>query len=137
MKMTQIITVLLISTAIAACTNSKPKKTSSKPTGKTPAQIMRSLASNNKKDEAFRQTQGKRYAANESFLDNVSYTRNEARELKGLFPRLPNPDLCMYVFPHLSGEGATIPGYTSCFSMYEKNHYALPGETMTLGQAQY
>ena len=49
----------------------------------------------------------------------TAYTRTEQRELNGLFPRLPNPDLCMYVYPHLSGEGSTIPGYTSCFPMYE------------------
>jgi len=63
------------------------------------------------------------------------YTRSEAKELEGLFPRLPNPDLCMYVYPHLSLEEATIPGYTSCFSLYDKNHYALPGEMPATWQA--
>lgn len=58
----------------------------------------------------------------------ASYTRSEQRELQGLFPRLPNPDLCMYVFPHITPENATVPGYTSCFPMFERNHYALPGE---------
>jgi len=57
-----------------------------------------------------------------------SYTRTEQKELNGLFPRLPNPDLCMYVFPHITVEDATVPGYTSCFPMFDKNHYALPGE---------
>ena len=57
-----------------------------------------------------------------------SYTRNEQNELNGLFPRLPNPDLCMYVFPHITQEDATVPGYTSCFPLFNKNHYALPGE---------
>ncbi len=42
-----------------------------------------------------------------------NYTRNEQQELNGLFPRLPNPDLCMYVFPHITQEEATVPGYTS------------------------
>ena len=59
----------------------------------------------------------------------TAYTRTEQRELNGLFPRLPNPDLCMYVYPHLSGEGSTVPGYTSCFPLYKQNQYALPGET--------
>lgn len=59
----------------------------------------------------------------------TAYTRQEQSELNGLFPRLPNPDLCMYVYPHLSGEGSTIPGYTSCFPMYKTNQYAMPGET--------
>jgi conjugative transfer region lipoprotein (TIGR03751 family) len=60
--------------------------------------------------------------------NNVSYTRSEAKELHGLFPRLTNPDLCMYIYPHLSSENATIPGYSSCFSLYDQNQYALPGE---------
>jgi conjugative transfer region lipoprotein (TIGR03751 family) len=59
----------------------------------------------------------------------TAYTRTEQQELNGLFPRLPNPDLCMYVYPHLSGEGSTVPGYTSCFPLYKQNQYALPGET--------
>ena len=57
-----------------------------------------------------------------------AYTREAHNELDGHFARLPNPDLCMYVMPHLSAEGASVPGYTSCFPMYEKNHYAMPGE---------
>jgi conjugative transfer region lipoprotein (TIGR03751 family) len=67
----------------------------------------------------------------------MHYTRSEAKELKGIFPRLPNPDLCMYVYPHLSLEEATIPGYSSCFSLYDKNHYALPGEMPATLQANY
>ena len=56
------------------------------------------------------------------------YTREAHNELEGLFARLPNPDLCMFILPHLSNEGASIPGYTSCFPMYAENHYAMPGE---------
>ena len=63
-----------------------------------------------------------------------AYTRTQRNELNGIFPRLPNPDLCMYVFPHLSGENATVPGYSSCFAMYDTNQYALPGETSAIWQ---
>jgi conjugative transfer region lipoprotein (TIGR03751 family) len=59
------------------------------------------------------------------------YTRTAANETRNLFPRLPNPDLCFYVYPHLSQEGLPVPGYSSCISMYEKTHYALPGEIGT------
>lgn len=59
----------------------------------------------------------------------AGYTRDAAKEIHNLFPRLPNPTLCMYVDPHLSREGAGIPGYTTCFPMYETVEYALPGET--------
>lgn len=48
-----------------------------------------------------------------------------------LYPTLPNPELFMYVFPHPVGEsGAPIPGYYTRFTMYEKNHYTLPGESV-------
>ena len=44
------------------------------------------------------------------------------------FPRLPNPDLAIYVFPHLSEKGTPVPGYTTVTPMYETVEYALPGE---------
>ena len=57
------------------------------------------------------------------------YTRDAANEIEILFPRLPNPTLVMYVFPHLAGEEAVpVPGYATAFPMYERTEYALPGE---------
>jgi len=57
------------------------------------------------------------------------YTRSAAQEINAQFVRLPNPDLVMYVFPHLAGnEGAPIPGYSTVFPLHQKIHYALPGE---------
>jgi hypothetical protein len=41
----------------------------------------------------------------------AGYTRTAEREIDAIFPRLPNPDLVMYVFP-----------------LYERVEYALPGE---------
>jgi len=53
------------------------------------------------------------------------------KRIEHLFPTLPNPELFMYVFPHAVGEtGAPIPAYYTRFSMYEKNHYTLPGESI-------
>lgn len=60
--------------------------------------------------------------------DLYGYTRNSSNEIEGLFPKLPNPELVLYVFPHLSGKNRPIPGYATQFSMYEKDEYALPGE---------
>lgn len=61
--------------------------------------------------------------------DLKGYTRESYNETQLVFSRLPNPDLVMYVFPHLSGvEGSPIPGYTTAFSFYETVQYALPGE---------
>ena len=57
------------------------------------------------------------------------YTRDAFNEIDVLFPRLPNPTLVMYIFPHLAGDaGAPVPGYTTAFPMYEQVEYVLPGE---------
>jgi len=47
------------------------------------------------------------------------------------FRRLANPDLLMYVFPHLVGsEAAPVPGYYTVFPLHSRIHYALPGEPL-------
>ena len=57
------------------------------------------------------------------------YTRTAHDELDTTFPRLPNPTLVLYVFPHLAGaERVPVPGYVTTFPMYERVEYALPGE---------
>ena len=62
------------------------------------------------------------------------YTRDAFNEIDVLFPRLPNPTLLMYIFPHLAGDaGAPVPGYTTAFPMYEQVEYALPGEVRSQG----
>lgn len=60
--------------------------------------------------------------------DLYGYTRDAGSEIEQLFPRLPNPTLVMYVFPHLGEEGAPVPGYSTAVPMYERTEYALPGE---------
>lgn len=60
---------------------------------------------------------------------HLSYTRSAENEIDRQFRRLPNPDLVMYVFAHLSGtEAVPIPGYSTVFALYQRVHYALPGE---------
>jgi len=59
------------------------------------------------------------------------YTRTAANEIYRQFQRLPNPDLVMYVFPHLTGtEAVPVPGYTTVFSLYQRVQYAMPGERL-------
>lgn len=59
----------------------------------------------------------------------VPYSRSAANELHSLFVRLPNPDLLLYVYPHLSGgQQAPVPGYSTVLPFYQRVHYALPGE---------
>jgi conjugative transfer region lipoprotein (TIGR03751 family) len=57
------------------------------------------------------------------------YQRTVADEVDNRFARLPNPDLVMYVTPHLSPNGRyPVPGYSTVFPMYESVEYAMPGE---------
>ena len=59
----------------------------------------------------------------------VDYTRTARNELELLFPRLPNPDILIYVLPHLATEARVpVPGYTTAVPLYERVEYALPGE---------
>jgi conjugative transfer region lipoprotein (TIGR03751 family) len=59
----------------------------------------------------------------------AGFTREANTEIQSLFPRLQNPSLVMYVFPHLTGTGQPVPGYATSFTLYEKTEYALPGES--------
>jgi conjugative transfer region lipoprotein (TIGR03751 family) len=60
--------------------------------------------------------------------DLKGYTRQASNEIEQLFPLLPNPQMVLYIFPHLSAEGAPVPGYATAFPMYPVDQYALPGE---------
>ena len=55
----------------------------------------------------------------------------EADTIRSQFPRLPNPDMVIYIYPHMAGnEPAPVPGYSSVFSFYSRVQYALPGERL-------
>ena len=61
--------------------------------------------------------------------DAPGYTRTAANELELLFPRLPNPDIYIYVPAHLATElRIPVPGYTTAVPLYDRVEYALPGE---------
>lgn len=65
-----------------------------------------------------------------SFEEQASYTRSAANEVINLFPRLPNPDLVMYIYPHLSDtdEPMPVPGYSTVIPFYSRVQYAQAGE---------
>ncbi|KIS42628.1 TIGR03751 family conjugal transfer lipoprotein [Kosakonia radicincitans] len=63
-------------------------------------------------------------------VDHTAWTRDAASEIRSQFPRLPNPDMVMYVFPHLNGN-TPVPGYSTVFPFYTRTQYALPGERLT------
>ena len=60
--------------------------------------------------------------------DLHAYTQQAANEIDPIFPLLPNPQMVMFVFPHLSAEGAPVPGYSTTFPMYAIDQHAMPGE---------
>jgi conjugative transfer region lipoprotein (TIGR03751 family) len=61
----------------------------------------------------------------------ATYTRTAQNEIERQFHRLPNPDLVMYVFPHLAGtDPVPVPGYSTMFPLYQRVQYALPGERL-------
>jgi conjugative transfer region lipoprotein (TIGR03751 family) len=60
--------------------------------------------------------------------DLDGYSRSPANEINSQFPRLPNPDLVLYVFPHMSESGYPVPGYSTVIPLWETVEYALPGE---------
>jgi conjugative transfer region lipoprotein (TIGR03751 family) len=61
----------------------------------------------------------------------TSVIEQAAAPVHARFPRLPNPDLVMFVFPHLAGDDAVpVPGYATVFPLYERPRYALPGEVL-------
>ena len=61
--------------------------------------------------------------------DLSNYTRSAATELTTRFPRVPNPTLVMFVFPHIVGGDMPVPGYVTTFPLWDNAPYALPGET--------
>jgi len=64
----------------------------------------------------------------EASLDG--YVRDAHNEIRALFPRVPNPTLVMFVFPHLAGYAdVPVPGYATSFPMYDDIQYALPGDS--------
>ncbi|HCF1525296.1 TIGR03751 family conjugal transfer lipoprotein [Pseudomonas aeruginosa] len=61
--------------------------------------------------------------------EQARYTRTAQNEIYRQFWRLPNPDLVLYVFPHLVGTNQVpVPGYSTVFPLYRQVQYALPGE---------
>jgi len=62
-------------------------------------------------------------------VEQMRYTRTARNEVHRQFQRLPNPDLVMYVYPHLAGtDPVPVPGYTTVFPLNQRIQYAMPGE---------
>ncbi|BFI65248.1 putative lipoprotein [Yersinia similis] len=124
--------VVFIAASLAGCSTSKEKIL---PAGDS---TMLTLWQNK---AAFRQTATQsKMALRRTLTDSNSvshqaieenYTRTAENEIQQLFPRLPNPDMVIYIYPHLSGsEPVPVPGYSSVFPFYSRVQYALPNERL-------
>ena len=60
--------------------------------------------------------------------DLRDFTLQASNEIEQVFVLLPNPQMVLFVYPHLSTEGAPVPGYTTAFPLYAIDQYAMPGE---------
>ena len=120
--------VPLVLISLTACVGSKDTILPSDGT------TMKSIYTRHFNDIGLRDTMSLRHALKSRLVetdvaDLAGYARDAFNELDAHFPRLPNPTLVMYVFPHLAGEERVpVPGYATTFSMYSQVEYALPGE---------
>lgn len=49
-------------------------------------------------------------------------------QLRREFPLVPNPEFIGYVIGRVNERGTPIPTYPVIFKLYERDHYAQPGE---------
>jgi conjugative transfer region lipoprotein (TIGR03751 family) len=60
---------------------------------------------------------------NENYLS--AYTRTSQNVINNLFPQIPNPELVMFVYPHLAEQNELpVPGYSTAFLLFKKTFYA-------------
>ena len=130
--LTLISTLSLISLALAGCTSTKDSVLPQDGPSMKAIYDAHIQAMNARDPQVIRRELGnRRLDTGDAALQG--YARDAFNEIDVLFPRLPNPTLVMYVFPHLAGETkAPVPGYATAFPMYEQVEYALPGEVSGL-----
>lgn len=66
-----------------------------------------------------------------STVNYEGYTRTAQNEIQILFKPLENPQIPIYVFPHVAligDEQLLKPGFTTAFFLYKQNQWALPSE---------
>lgn len=64
-------------------------------------------------------------------VNYAGYTREASNEIQNLFKPLDNPQIPIYVFPHVAligDEQLLKPGYTTGFFLYKQNQFALASE---------
>ena len=60
------------------------------------------------------------------------WSASAAAGVERTFPRLANPDVLVYVYPHVATPlGVGVPGYLTALPLFERVEYALPGERVS------
>lgn len=55
--------------------------------------------------------------------NNMAPVSNHSYNIQG-FHKIPNPELRMYIYPHLAGnDQIPVPGYTTEFNIYGRDYY--------------
>ena len=63
---------------------------------------------------------------------NPDWSAAAAAGVQRTFPRLANPDVLVYVYPHVATPLAVgVPGYLTALPLFERVEYALPGERVS------
>ncbi|MFZ7172560.1 TIGR03751 family conjugal transfer lipoprotein [Avibacterium volantium] len=129
MKRRQIFTALITFCVLSACSTSQKALL---PTGDETMQAIWNKGGSGAQLQVYRDSNNRQLDPVNyiGFKEQRDYTRTAENEIKNLFPKLPNPDLIMYVYPHLSasGEPMPIPGYSAVIPFYSRIQYAQPGE---------
>ena len=62
-------------------------------------------------------------------VDSAPFARDDKHPARSPFKRLPNPDLLVFIYPHLATKNRVpIPGYATVIPLYERVEYRLPGD---------
>lgn len=69
------------------------------------------------------------HSANDALIKpDRQISEDTSQDNQADFQWLPNPTLTMYVFKHLSPTGYPVPGYSTFFRLYQRDHVAEPSE---------
>lgn len=115
----------LAAALLAGCTSFIPRESPLPRDGATMTEVYRTHMGTDGTSQTVRERLPQRGADDDAV---VSRRKLLSEPLNNRFERLPNPDLTMHVFPHLSKGKYPVPGYDTVFPMYEGVEYALPGE---------
>jgi conjugative transfer region lipoprotein (TIGR03751 family) len=121
--------VLSLITALGGCTTTSEKLLSHKGNTMRDVWDRQTVGGSSQQLMEARLSLRRPLADEEASSTQLNYTRTAQNEIYRQFQRLPNPDLVMYVFPHLAGsDSVPVPGYSTVFPLYQRVQYALPGE---------